>query len=981
MAMKILVSRVTRHEKQGNIMMFNKNILIADDDKDFLVLYEELFKDFNTINKDHNEDVKVKTFDNGLSLLEYFHDEHKKGNKIPLCILDMRMPDMDGLETADLLRKIDNDVIVIIITAYSGKTSFEEIKEKLNEDIYYIKKPFSTKELYCLVDSLIKSWNKNLQIKESQERYKELANSLPQIIFEADLKGNLTFVNSAAHLAYGYTTEDISKGLNLFDLVSNEDRERARDNMQKQLTGACTDGNEYTILSRDGNKFSAISHTSPIIHNGKTTGLRGIIVDITDRKKMEEILHYRLTIEELITTISTRFINITSTEVDREINLALEAIGTFMDVDRSYVNIFSDDMERVKEVYEWCNKQICSRAKQIKNMSMQNYLWTVEQLKKGQYICVSSLSELPQDAETEKISWGKAEVKSILGIPLYFSNKLVGYFMLNSVKKEKKWKEEDIRLLKLVGEIFINALERKRSEEALTRSEANYRMLVENTRDIIYSYNPDGTVRFITPQVAKLGYMPEEIVGRKMLDFVHPDDKERILNEFRKFIVTGKSFPTVCRIMGKKSVIYVEEISEIIKDKHGDIAYITGVIRDITDRIKVEEEKSKLEKQLRHSDKIRAIGTLAGGIAHDFNNILVAILGYIEVALYNMPQDSNLRPYMEQMKKACHRAIKLVKQLLTFSRETEGERNPIQLSTIIKESLKMLRPLIPATIDIKQNIKNSSIILGDPTHIYQIMMNLCKNAADAMKEKGGVIKVGLKDINTGSNTLELNHELAPGNYVRLTVSDTGHGIDQSIKERIFEPYFTTKKIGEGSGMGLSIVHGIVKSYGGEITVESEPDKGTSFHIFFPKIKSNEHVEISGTSKPPGGKENILLVDDEEDLVVRVLKKILEDLGYNVMAKYSGIQALKAFCDDPDWFDLVITDQTMPKMTGIELSQKLLEISPRIPIILISGFSNVIPVDMIKKIGIKEFIMKPFEIQELANIIRKLLDEEKRTKNI
>jgi len=957
--------------------MFNKNILIADDDKDFLVLYEELFKDFNTFTKDDSDELKVKTFDNGISLLKYFHDEYKKGNKIPLCILDMRMPEMDGLETADLLRQIDRDVIIIIITAYSGKTSFEEIKEKLKEDIYYIKKPFSTKELYCLVDSLIKSWNKNLQIKESQERYKELANSLPQIIFEADLEGNLTFVNAAAYITYGYTQEDIKKGLNMFDLVSHEDRDRARDNMQKNVKGDFVNGNEYTIIARDGTKFSAISHSRPIIHNGKATGLRGIIVDITDRKKMEEILHYRLTIEELITTISTRFININSAEVRKEINLALESIGSFMEVDRSYVNIFSDDMERVKEVYEWCNKEIDSRANQIKNMSMQNYLWTVEQLRKGQYICVSSLSDLPPEAEKEKTSWGKAEVKSILGIPLYFSNKLLGYFMLNSVKKEKKWKEEDIRLLKLVGEIFINALEREKSEEALTRSEANYRMLVENTRDIIYSYNPDCTIRFITPQIAKLGYTPEEITGRRIFDFIHPDDREHIIRDLKKFMATGKSFPTIFRLMGKTSFIHVEEISEMIRDEKGDIAYITGVIRDITERIQAEEEKLKLEKQLRHSDKIRAIGTLAGGIAHDFNNILVGILGYIEVALYNIPHDSNLRPYMEQMKKACHRAIKLVKQLLTFSRETEGERNPIQLSTIIKESLKMLRPLIPATIDIKQNIKNSSMILGDPTHIYQIMMNLCKNAADAMKEKGGIIRVGLKDIEIISNSMQLNHELAPGNYVRLTVSDDGHGIEQSIKERIFEPYFTTKKIGEGSGMGLSIVHGIIKSYGGEITVESEPGKGTSFHIFFPRINSNEQIEIRGTTQPPGGKENILIVDDEEDLVARVLKKILEDLGYNVIAKYSGIQALKAFCEEPDWFDLVITDQTMPRMTGIELSQKLLAIRSDIPIILTSGFSQVIPSEMIHKIGIKKFIMKPFEIEELAHLIRKLLDETKK----
>jgi len=511
----------------------------------------------------------------------------------------------------------------------------------------------------------------------------------------------------------------------------------------------------------------------------------------------------------------------------------------------------------------------------------------------------------------------------------------------------------------------------ERRTKELRESQDRLKSIMDNSSALIYLKDVRGRYIFVNKKFESLFSLTEDqIIGREDSE-IFPEEEARSFRENDK-----KVLDSVCPLEFEECLELPDGLHTYISIKfpicntEGKPLSICGITTDIT-------ERKILERKLIQSHKMEAIGRLAGGIAHDFNNILVGILGYIEVALYNIPHDSNLRPYMEQMKKACHRAIKLVKQLLTFSRETEGERNPIQLSTIIKESLKMLRPLIPATIDIKQNIKNSSMILGDPTHIYQIMMNLCKNAADAMKEKGGIIRVGLKDIEIISNSMQLNHELAPGNYVRLTVSDDGHGIEQSIKERIFEPYFTTKKIGEGSGMGLSIVHGIIKSYGGEITVESEPGKGTSFHIFFPRINSNEQIEIRGTTQPPGGKENILIVDDEEDLVARVLKKILEDLGYNVIAKYSGIQALKAFCEEPDWFDLVITDQTMPRMTGIELSQKLLAIRSDIPIILTSGFSQVIPSEMIHKIGIKKFIMKPFEIEELAHLIRKLLDETKK----
>ena len=408
-----------------------------------------------------------------------------------------------------------------------------------------------------------------------------------------------------------------------------------------------------------------------------------------------------------------------------------------------------------------------------------------------------------------------------------------------------------------------------------------------------------------------------------------------------------------------------------------DSGYVNVYGLDITNHKKAEKDKIELELQLRQKQKMEAIGTLAGGIAHDFNNILGAILGYAELSLDDLPKDSPVRENIEMILTSSDRAAKLVKQILTFSRrdEQELEKEPLQIIPIIKEILSMLRSSLPTTIKIDQKIvAEHSIVLANPTQIHQVLVNLCTNASHAMREQGGgTLEIGLTDVDLEHQTWIGEELLESGSYVMLSVSDTGCGMEKEVLERIFEPFFTTKNVNEGTGLGLPVVHGIVKSHGGAITVSSTPGKGTTFEIFFPRFENgiNQHSQLpeSTCSK----KETILLVDDEE-IIVDVTSQILERLGYVVVTKTNSIDALEVFQKNPDKFDLVITDQIMPNMTGTQLSEKLIAIRPDIPVILCSGFSENVSPEEIKRIGIREFIPKPISRWEITSIIQAILEK-------
>jgi len=522
--------------------------------------------------------------------------------------------------------------------------------------------------------------------------------------------------------------------------------------------------------------------------------------------------------------------------------------------------------------------------------------------------------------------------------------------------------------------------ERKRTEEALKDSEKRFRALADTSPLAIYmSEGLEERAVYINPTFVNLfGYTIDEVpTVAHWLPLAYPD-----VNYYKQLLDEWQV--KLAHAIETKSEI--EPMVAIVKCKDGSTRNISwGFITlgqqnwafglDLTERIQAEQEKTALEVQLRQSHKMEAIGTLAGGIAHDFNNILAAILGFSEMAMDDIPEHSPAKYDIEQVLLAGNRAKDLIKHILSFSRKETHKRGPVQIHQIAKDTLKLLRASIPTTIEIKQNIDSEcGNILADPTQIHQVMMNLCTNAAQAMEENGGVLAVGLTSVQLSVKDLVNKSNLKQGCYVQFTVSDNGKGINKKYIDRIFDPYFTTKEVGKGSGMGLAVVTGIVKGHDGMITVDSKFGKGTIIKVYFPKIEDKIQGKIEDNTDLPMGDERILVVDDEVS-IVEMTKLRIESLGYQVTTKTNSVEALELFCSQPDAFDLVITDQTMPKLTGDELVKKLIEIKPDLPVILCTGYSSKIDSEKAILIGISAFIMKPVDKKELAKTIRLVLDRE------
>ncbi|MEN8135621.1 MAG: PAS domain S-box protein [Thermodesulfobacteriota bacterium] len=410
--------------------------------------------------------------------------------------------------------------------------------------------------------------------------------------------------------------------------------------------------------------------------------------------------------------------------------------------------------------------------------------------------------------------------------------------------------------------------------------------------------------------------------------------------------------------------------SSPVFEENGEIKYLVHVAKDIT-------EQKKLEEDLFQSHKMEAIGTLAGGIAHDFNNILSAIIGYSELTLIDLPENSSSRDNVNQIYKAGARATELVKQILSFSRKDKQKLEPFEPSSIIKEALKLMRASLPASIAIKEEIApNCGKILADPTNLHQILVNLCTNALHAIENEKGEILIKLGQGQLTSEDIGGQISVEPGVFVVLTVSDTGCGMDKTTVDRIFEPYFTTKDPGKGTGMGLSVVHGIMQSYGGMIKVVSEQGQGATFSLYFPAIENgiagNVEKKAGFPESLPRGNERILAIDDEV-AILKMLQIFLENLGYIVTTKVSSVEALEEFRKNPGNFDLIITDQTMPVLTGVDLAKEIAEIKPDLPIILCTGYSSVISEEEAKEVGIQRFAKKPVDVKDLAAMVRQVLD--------
>lgn len=543
---------------------------------------------------------------------------------------------------------------------------------------------------------------------------------------------------------------------------------------------------------------------------------------------------------------------------------------------------------------------------------------------------------------------------------------------------------EDIQLL--IYELEVRQVEMemqnfelRRTQEQLLESRKTLIDLYENAPIGYLSFDTQGLILGINSTGAhQLGFEKDFLINQPNTKICAPDDLDTFHLHLRKVFETKTIQNCELKLVKRNGTKFFARLESIaVQDNEGYFSRCRTAFSDITKRKQAEIEKNRLETQLRQMQKMESLGTLAGGIAHDFNNILTAILGYAEIAKRDLPETSHVFENIMEVLKAGNRAKDLVKQILAFSRQTEQERQPVDISTIAKEALRLLRATIPATIEIKQQIdRDCGMTLADPTQIFQIFMNLCTNAYQAMKDSGGELRVNLANVEIGPASGR-QQDLEPGTYIRLVIQDTGPGMDRKTVERIFEPYFTTKEADEGTGLGLSVVHGIVKSHGGNITVHSEPGRGSSFAVLLPRFEPSISAAEAPHAEPlPVGDERILLVDDEEQLVP-MIQVMLESLGYRVKSFTSSMQALLVFRNQPESFDLVLTDMTMPRMTGAQLAEKIMRINPKTPVILFTGFSETIDRHKAKELGIREYVMKPVVKADLARIIRKVLDEEER----
>jgi len=559
------------------------------------------------------------------------------------------------------------------------------------------------------------------------------------------------------------------------------------------------------------------------------------------------------------------------------------------------------------------------------------------------------------------------QIRAASDIPIIF---LTAYADDEKIERSKRSdpfgyiiKPFDERELKVALE---TGLHKARMEQRLKESEAKYRLIVENQNDLVVKFDPEGHLLFVTPSYCEtFGRKESELIGEKFMPLIHEDDRKRVAESLARLKNPPHTTYHEERAMTVKGWRWFGWSIRAIFDEQSAIVENISVGRDVTDM-------KQLEERLRQAQKMEAIGTLAGGIAHDFNNILSSILGFTELSLDEVKKGSNLHDNLNEVFIAGKRARDLVRQILTFSRQSDQKTAPIDVGMVVREATALLRAITPTTVQMEMEIPEKNFIIeGDATQIHQVIMNLCTNAAQAMKEAGGRLAVtlervelGVKDDATGPT---------PGKYVLLTVSDTGCGMAPDVRERIFDPYFTTRETGKGSGMGLALVHGIVASHNGHMDVESSEGKGSLFRVYLPLLDQPEGVsELLNDNELPGGHEHILVVDDEPQ-IVSFQKQVLKRLGYRVKAETDSMAALEAFRSAPGTFDALITDMTMPRMTGERLALELKKIRPDIPVILCTGYSDKISKEKAMEMGINAFLMKPVDRADLAKNLRRVLD--------
>ena len=811
-------------------------------------------------------------------------------------------------------------------------------------------------------------------LRESEEKYSKLFHHSYDAIFIHDLDGNILDVNQSALTLFGY-----DKFAMLALRVPDLHPDGAHKEVQKAFSRIQQDGQvtfEINFRKKNGQIFPA-SVSSSLINVSDRRIVQGVVRDISLQKNAETVLKQQNEYLKALHETALGLISYRDTEkllrdiVDRASNLVGKSDGYIFlwdsDRDELVVRVGTGKFERL----------IGFRMKPGEGMA--GKVWQT-----GEPLIIDTYRQWGGRHPDSRFD----NIYADLGIPLKFGNRIAGVIGLCSYEKSLKFGQEEVAVLTRFADLATIALDNARlyaglKKELKERTHAERALKEAHETFLTVMDGIDATIYVADMETYEILFMNRfmtdifgcNLVGNKCWK-VFRDESGPCPHCTNNQLMDQDGRPTGLLTWEGQNPLndrwYLNH-DRAIKWLDGRTVRLQ-IATDITGLKDLEKERQRAEYRLRQSQKMEAIGTLAGGIAHDFNNILSAIIGYSELCLLDAKRGSKIENNLNEVMRAGKRARDLVKQILAFSRHTEHESKPVQIGPIAKETLKMLRSTLPTTIGIQQNIAPElDNVMADPTHIHQIIMNLCTNAAHAMQNGGGTLSVSIQNSRLPDQTATLSVDLKPGKYLRLTIADTGHGIPNDIMEVMFDPYFTTKKHGDGTGLGLSVVHGIVKSYGGTIHVKSEIGQGASFDVFLPAITGQQHHLDTKNSPLPSGSERILFVDDELPLV-EMGKKMLESLGYEVVTRTSSIEAVELFRQKPDGFDLVITDMTMPNMTGDNLARTLMDIRPDIPVILCTGYSNQITQSQAKALGIDAFLFKPVVMEKLACSIRETLDK-------
>jgi PAS domain S-box-containing protein len=758
-------------------------------------------------------------------------------------------------------------------------------------------------------------------LQESLEQHRHYLQSTPYGVFAVDQQGRYLQVNPAACQITGYSEGELLN-MSISDLLFPEDRAAGQDHFESVLCQGSAHG-ELAFRTKTGEKrWWAI--TAVKAADGRYLGFCN---DITERRKAESALKREVAERRiLLDNIQTQVWYLTDERTYGAVNQA-HAKFTGLNIDRMAFRPMAELFP--PDVVTTCHQ--------------------------GNIAVFASGRPLHTEEWIPNAA-GERRLLSILKSPVKEANGTVSYVVCSA---------EDVT-------------ERKNAETLLGESEARYRELVENANSIILRMDREGRLLFFNEYAQRFfGYSAEEVLGRSVADTIMPrtDSPGRAL---QAFIADIGQHPELYATSENENMlrdgtrVWISWTNKPLYSETGEVKEILCVGNDITERRRAEQEKRQLQSQLLHAQKLEAIGTLAGGIAHDFNNILAAIIGYADIAKDEVDAGTPLARDLDQILKAGHRAKDLVKQILTFSRQAEDQPVSLYPATIIKEAVKLLRPALPAIIAIHTHIEDKAgPVRIDPTQMHQMLMNLCTNAFHAMEDQGGKLDIRLQRVELDAQQLAARPSVRPGTYIELVVGDTGSGIPDGLVDRIFDPFFTTKELGKGTGMGLSIVHGIVTRCEGFVTVDSVPGQGTTFHVFLPVAAESQPAPVAPDESLPHGSGHILFIDDEE-MLVSIVKIMLERLGYVVTARTSSLEALTTFQNQPDLFDLVITDLTMPGMTGLDLSRRLLQIRPDLPIILCTGFSTLVTEEKARALGIRALAYKPLTKKDMAPLINSIL---------